>query len=112
MATSKNNKQGKGAGNLDWRDPVRPSVDVGSNGNDKEKSDVSIIIVICLAIMALTFVFAIPLLGMAYVDLNNATVAASEELKKMREVRRRYVLELRKLYELDDQPVTPATPEE
>ena len=112
MATSKNNKQGKGAGDMGWRDPVRPSLDVGVNGNDKEKSDVSIIIVICLAIMALTFVFAIPLLGMAYVDMNNATVAAAEELKKMREVRRKYVLELRKLYEPDDQPVTAATPEE
>lgn len=62
--------------------------------------------------MALTFVFAIPLLGMAYVDMNNATVAAAEELKKMREVRRKYVLELRKLYEPDDQPATPVTPEE
>ena len=62
--------------------------------------------------MALTFVFAIPLLGMAYVDMNNATVAAAEEFKRMREVRRKYVLELRKLYESDDQPATPATPEE
>ncbi len=112
MATSKNNKQGKGAGNVDWRDPVRTGVAMGGANNDKEKSDVSIIIVICLAIMALTFVFAIPLLGMAYVDMNNATVAAAEEFKRMREVRRKYVLELRKLYESDDQPATPVTPEE
>ena len=112
MATSKNNKQGKGAGNLDWRDPVRPSLDVGANGHDKEKSDVSIVIVICLAIMALTFVFAIPMLGMAYMDMNNATAAAVEELKRMRETRRRYVMELRKLYEPDTEPITPTTPKE
>jgi hypothetical protein len=62
--------------------------------------------------MALTFVFAIPLLGMAYVDMNNATVAATEEFKRMREVRRKYVMELRKLYESDDQPITPTTPKE
>jgi hypothetical protein len=62
--------------------------------------------------MALTFVFAIPLLGMAYVDMNNATVAAAEEFKRMREVRRKYVMELRKLYESDDQPITPTTPKE
>lgn len=62
--------------------------------------------------MALTFVFAIPLLGMAYVDMNNATVAAAEEFKRMREVRRKYVMELRKLYGLDDQPAAPVAPEE
>ena len=62
--------------------------------------------------MALTFVFAIPLLGMAYVDMNNATVAAAEEFKRMREVRRKYVMELRKLYGLDDQPTAPVAPEE
>lgn len=62
--------------------------------------------------MALTFVFAIPLLGMAYVDMNNATVAAAEELRRMREVRRKYVMELRKLYESDDQPAAPTTPQE
>ena len=112
MATQKGGKSAKGAGNMDWGNTVRPSVDVGSAGNNQKESDVSIIIVICLAIMALTFVFAIPLLGMAYVDLNNATVAAAEELRKMREVRRRYVMELRKLYESDDQPITPTTPEE
>ena len=49
---------------------------------------------------------------MAYVDLNNATVAATEELKKMREVRRKYVMELRKLYELDAQSAAPTTTEE
>jgi hypothetical protein len=62
--------------------------------------------------MALTFAFAIPMLGMAYVDLNNATAAAIEELKLMRETRRRYVMELRKLYEPDTEPITPTTPQE
>ena len=37
--------------------------------------------------MALTFVLAIPLLGMAYMDMNNATTVAVEEIKKMRELR-------------------------
>ncbi len=62
--------------------------------------------------MALTFVFAIPMLGMAYMDMNNATAAAVEELKRMREVRRKYVMELRKLYEPDDQSTAPTTPQE
>ena len=72
---------------MDWSSPVRPSVDVGRPNTSKDESDVSIVIVICLAIMALTFVLAIPLLGMAYLDMHNATVIAVEEIKKMRELR-------------------------
>ena len=37
--------------------------------------------------MALTFVIAIPLLGMAYLDMQNATEAAVQEFRKMRELR-------------------------
>ncbi len=72
---------------MDWSSPVRPSVDVGRPNTSKDESDVSIVIVICLGIMALTFVLAIPLLGMAYLDMHNATVIAVEEIKKMRELR-------------------------
>jgi len=74
---------------MDWSNPVRPSVDVGRNNSNKDESDVSIVVVICLGIMALTFVLAIPLLGMAYLDMHNATVIAVEEIKKMRELRAR-----------------------
>ena len=37
--------------------------------------------------MALTFVVAIPLLGIAYMDMHNATSVAIEEIRKMRELR-------------------------
>lgn len=87
MATSKNNKSAKGTNDLDWGNSVRPSVDVGRSNTNKDESDVSIIIVLCLAIMALTFVIAIPLLGMAYLDMHNATEAAVQEIKKMRDLR-------------------------
>jgi hypothetical protein len=89
MATKPGNSKGKGAGNMDWGNSVRGSVDVGNSNSNKNESDVSIVIVICLAIMALTFVLAIPLLGMAYLDMHNATVIAVEEIKKMRELRAR-----------------------
>lgn len=37
--------------------------------------------------MALTFVIAIPLIGIALMDAHNATTVAVEEIKKMRELR-------------------------
>ena len=87
MATKPSNSKGKGAGNMDWGDPVRNRMDVGRNNSNKDESDVSLTIVLCLAIMALTFVIAIPLLAIAYVDLHNATQAAIYEVRKMRELR-------------------------
>jgi hypothetical protein len=92
MATQKGGKPAKGAGNMDWSNPVRNSVDVGRSNSDKDESDVSIVIVLCLAIMAFTFVVAIPLLGMAYLDMHNATTAAVQEIKKMRELRLKMML--------------------
>lgn len=87
MATKKGNKPSQSSGSMDWGNPVRSGMDVGSSNNDKNESDVSWVIVICLAIMALTFVVAIPLLGMAYMDMHNATSVAIEEIRKMRELR-------------------------
>ena len=57
------------------------------NDPDKNEPDVPWVIVLCIAIMALTFVVAIPLLGMAYLDMHNATSVAIEEIRKMRELR-------------------------
>ena len=87
MATQKSGKPNKGTGGMDWGSNVRSGVDVGRPNPDKNEPDVPWVIVLCIAIMALTFVLAIPLLGMAYMDMHNATSIAVEEIKKMRELR-------------------------
>lgn len=45
-----------------------------------------------MLVMALTFVIVIPLLGLMYMDMNNATNKAIEEIRKMRELRARILL--------------------
>lgn len=89
MATQKGGKPAKSAGGMDWGDPIRSSVDVGRANSNKNEPDVSIIVVLCLAIMALTFVIAIPLLGMAYMDMQNMTNLATEQYKIMKEETRK-----------------------
>jgi hypothetical protein len=42
--------------------------------------------------MALTFVVAIPLLGMAWLDMQNATAVAVQEIKKMRDLRAKMLI--------------------
>lgn len=43
--------------------------------------------------MALTFVIVIPMLGIMYMDMNNAMNAAVFEAKKMRELRKQIINE-------------------
>ena len=92
MATQKGGKPAKGAGNMDWGNSVRNGMDVGRSNSNKDEQDVPIVIVLCIAIMALTFVVAIPLLGMAYMDMHNATNIAVEEIRKMRELRAKMLM--------------------
>jgi hypothetical protein len=40
-------------------------------------------------------VIALPVMGMMYMDMNNATIAAMQEVKKMRELRVKILLEMR-----------------
>ena len=73
-------------GNL-FRRRVAPRRPASSSG----ESDVSLVIVLCVAIMALTFVVAIPVLGVMYMDLNNARIAVEMEIKAMRELRKKLI---------------------
>lgn len=41
--------------------------------------------------MALTFVVVMPVLGIMYMDLNNARIAVEMEIKAMRELRKKMI---------------------
>ncbi|CAB4158716.1 hypothetical protein UFOVP713_19 [uncultured Caudovirales phage] len=41
--------------------------------------------------MALTFVVVIPVMGVMYMDLNNARIAVEMEIKAMRELRKKMI---------------------
>jgi hypothetical protein len=49
-----------------------------------------------MLVMSLTFVIVIPVLGILYMDMQNATNAAVREVKKMRELRREFSGEMRR----------------
>lgn len=92
MATQKSNKQGQKSGGMDWGAPVHNHLDVGNNGGNKNEQDIPITIILCISIMALTFVIAIPIIGIMLLDANNATNAAVQEIKKMRELRAKMLM--------------------
>lgn len=76
-----------------WRNPFRRNVVPRSASSNSGQSDVSFALVLCVLVMALTFVIVIPLLGIMYMDMNNAMNAAVYEAKKMRELRKHIINE-------------------
>ncbi len=50
---------------------------------------------ICVLVMALTFAVVIPVLGVMYMDMWNATQAAAYEIRKMRDLRKQIINEMR-----------------
>lgn len=53
--------------------------------------------------MALTFVVALPVLGVMYMDMNNARVAVEMEIRAMRELRKKMIADYMKgEYERDN----------
>jgi hypothetical protein len=52
-------------------------------------------------------VIALPVMGVMYMDMNNATAIAVEEVKRIREVRRKYIQELKDLRNAYENPIGP-----
>lgn len=76
-----------------WRNPFRRGVASRRAASNSGQSDVSFALVLCVLVMALTFVIVIPLMGIMYMDMNNAMNAAVHEAKKMRELRKQIINE-------------------
>jgi hypothetical protein len=74
--------------------------------DDKDEPNVPWTLLVCLLVMALVFVIALPIVGITLMDANNATNAALTEVRRMRELR------LQILKERDDnrQSVETTTP--
>jgi len=45
--------------------------------------------------MCIVLIIALPVMGIMYMDMNNATNVAMEEIKKMRELRAKILIEIR-----------------
>lgn len=66
---------------------------------------------ICLISMVLTLAIALPLVGLAIMDANNATNAAIIEVDRMRRIRKLMMRELEEK-NADTQPTEAVTPKE
>jgi hypothetical protein len=95
MATGKYKKKDKGTANVNPRGAVHNIVVPMANDNDQNEPHIPWSLLVAVLVLCLVLVIALPIMGVMYMDMNNATIRAMEEVKKMRELRAKIMLDMR-----------------
>ena len=94
MATSKNKKTDRESTDFYFRSNVRNRVVSVGDDSDKDEPHVSWTVFFAVLVVCLVLVVILPALAVMYGDMNNATIRAMEETKKMRELRAKILMEM------------------
>lgn len=95
-----------------WRGSVRdPMVNKPPTTDKDEQDNIPWVLLICLVTMVLTLAIALPLVGLAIMDANNATNAAIIEVDRMRRIRKLMMKELEEK-NANSEPTEAVTPKE
>ena len=94
MAAEKDKKAVPRPTNINFRSTVRDSVVPMGNDNVKDEPHIPWALLIALLVMCIVLIVALPVMGIMYMDMNNATNVAMQEIKKMRELRAKILTEM------------------
>ena len=94
MATGKSKKENKGTADISFRGAVRDPMVSKRNDSDKDEPHVPWSLLVAVLVLCLVLVIALPVMGIMYMDMNNATNAALYEIRKMRELRAKMLIEM------------------
>ena len=94
MATGKYKKKAQGTTNVSDRGSVHNVLVSMGNDTDKNESHVPWSLLIAVVVLCFVLVIALPIMGVMYMDMNNATAKAMEEVKKMRELRAKIIMQM------------------
>ena len=95
MATGKYKKKAQGTTNVSDRGSVHNILVSMGNDSDKDEPHIPWSLLVAVLVLCLVLVIALPIMGIMYMDMNNATAAAMQEVKKMRELRAKILMEMR-----------------
>jgi hypothetical protein len=95
MATGKYKKKNRGTDDVNSRGTVHNVMVHMGNDIDKDESHVPWSLLIAVVVLCFVLIIALPIMGIMYMDMNNATARAMEEVKKMRELRAKILLEMK-----------------
>jgi hypothetical protein len=65
-----------------------------ANDNDKDERDIPWSLLVAVVVLCFVLVIALPVMGIMYMDMNNATIKAMDEIKKIRELRAKIIMEI------------------
>ena len=94
MATGKYKKKNRRTDDVNTRGAVHNILVPMGNDSDPNESHVSWAIFFAILVVCLVLVVGIPALAIMYGDMSNATTKAMEEVKKMRELRAKILLDM------------------
>jgi len=94
MATGKYKKKAQGTTNVSNRGSVHNVMVRMGNDTDKDESHIPWSLLVTVLVLCFVLVIALPIMGIMYMDMNNATAKAMEEIKKMRELRAKILMEI------------------
>ena len=79
---------------MGWSNPFRRGVVRRSSSSSSDESHIPWALLLAALVLCLMLVVALPVMGLMYMDMNNATNAAMQEIKKMRELRAKILMEI------------------
>lgn len=94
MATGKYKKKNRGTDDINNRGRVHNIVVPMANDPDSNEPHIPWSLLVTVLVLCLVLVIALPIMGIMYMDMNNATIAAMQEVKKMRELRAKIMMEM------------------
>ena len=94
MATGKYKKKNRGTDDINPRGRVYNIVVPMGDDTDKDEPNIPWSLLITVLVLCIVLVIVLPVMGIAYMDMNNATARAMEETRKMRELRAKILMEM------------------
>ena len=95
MATGKYKKKNRGANDVNSSGRVHNILVSMGDDSNKDELHISWAVFFAVIVVCLVLVVGIPALAIMYGDMANATTKAMEEVKKMRELRAKIMLDMR-----------------
>ena len=80
---------------MGWSNPFRRNVVRRSVSTDSDEPHVPWSLLIAVVVLCFVLIIALPVMGIMYVDMNNAMYKAAEETRKMKELRLKVLRELK-----------------
>lgn len=80
---------------MGWSNPFRRGVVRRTSSPSSSEPDVPWALLVAVVVLCFVLMIALPVMGVMYMDMNNALHRAAEETRKMKELRVKILLELR-----------------